>query len=164
VNELLVETKRKQSDSKGRESIYQKIKRFFGQNPPVYDSFHEVVHKKQTEAATNIALENRRKEITEFSEKSKHFGISFACMVSEKPRTTQEVQLAYFIAETVAKNKKIEKKLFLEKKLPVSDIISVVSTRKSFLEKNQAYIIGLWIILTSEYEWLKDYLIEGILH
>ncbi len=95
-----------------------------------------------------------------FSKQLYDFGFNFTSLTSQKPRKKQEIKQAYFIAQTISTNEEISKKMFEEKALPLLDISNLLSIKKNFLVENEAYILGLSLLLIGEYKLLKEYLVE----
>lgn len=161
---MLITTRSESTVSKKKVSVFQKFQTLFGKKHPERDFTDGAIHKNLSEIANEDTADKRKKEILEFSKDLQPFGLTFSSMTAEKPRKEKDVQLALSIAKTITENKHMKEKFFLQKNIPVLEVTSNISTKKSFIVKNEAYIIGLTVLLTGEYTLLKEYWIEGIIN
>ncbi|MCU7667903.1 hypothetical protein [Bacillus thuringiensis] len=161
---MLITTRSESTVPKKKVSVLRKFQTLFGKKNPERDFTDGAIHKSLSKVANADNADKRKKEILRFSKDLQPFGLNFSSMVTEKPRKEKDIHLALSIAKTITENKHIKEKLFLQRSIPVLEVTSNISTRKSFIVKNEAYIIGLTILLAGEYKLLKEYWVEGILH
>ncbi|PFJ25898.1 MULTISPECIES: hypothetical protein [Bacillus cereus group] len=161
---MLITTRSESTVPKKKVSVLRKFQALFGKKNPERDFADEAIHKNLSEVANVDNADKRKKEILKFSKDLQPFGLNFSSMVNEKPRKEKDIHLALSIAKSITENKHMKEKLFLQRSIPVLEVTSNISVKESFLVKNEAYIIGLTILLTGEYKLLKEYWVEGILH
>lgn len=156
MNGTLVKSIAKKRNRKTKKGLLHKLKMYFLFNPLKAKTMNPYIIDTNSEDI----VKKRKKEITMFSKQLYDFGFNFTSLTSQKPRKKQEIKQAYFIAQTISTNQEISKKMFDEKALPLLDISNLLSVKKNFLVENEAYILGLSLLLLGDYKLLKEYLVE----
>jgi hypothetical protein len=156
MNGTLVKSIDKKRNRKTKKGLLHKLKMYFMFNPLKAKTTDPYIVDTNNEDIVKM----RKKEITMFSKQLYDFGFDFTSLTSQKPRKEQEIKQAYFVAQTISTNEEISKKMFGKKALPLLDISDLLSIKKNFLVENEAYILGLSLLLIGDYKLLKEYLVE----
>ncbi|SFL41669.1 RNA polymerase sigma factor [Gracilibacillus orientalis] len=104
---------------------------------------------------------NRRQEILELSEQLKQFKISFRELTEISPKHQDARESAVYAAKQLINDSELKDYVLLKKRVPIKKLLKVVPVSKKTLERNRKYILTVFIILTGDYVYLKEYL-EGV--
>ncbi len=106
--------------------------------------------------------EHRKEEIVYFQHCLKDFQLTFAEIVEQSPKHSDARQNAILVAKELVNDEKLRDYLYTKKQLPVKQLEAKVSVSRKTIERNRKYIIGMAIILSGDFVYLKDY-IKGVL-
>lgn len=102
--------------------------------------------------------DERRMEISEFSEELKSYGITFMELVEVSPKHADSRKLLVGIAHTLASEERLMRALQSTGKLPVKELTDLCRVSRKTIERNRKYIIALSCVMTGVYPFLRDYL------
>ena len=100
----------------------------------------------------------RREEILFYNERLREFGLSFQELVEVSPKHQDARVNAIKAAKIIAKDDRLRHKLLEKKVLPLKEVSLMVEVSRKTLERNRKYIIAVFLILVSEFTYLKEYL------
>jgi RNA polymerase sigma-I factor len=132
---------------------------FEGEKDNSSGSFEERYLK--VEESTLFDSIETREEIDLFVKKLGEFGISLRDLVESAPKHVDSKKLAIEIARTMAENAEISDKLEKTKKIPMKELMQLVSVNHKTVERNRKFIIAVYFILSSKLEVMKGY-VENI--
>ena len=127
--------------------------------------------QSQSSILTSISLKEyekqneskqRRLEILTFTNLLNEYEISFQDLVDQTPKHQDARANAIMVAKLLAQNKSLLKQFIDSKKIPVKELTKIVSVSRKTIERNRKYIIGMTIILTGDFPFLKEYLKEAM--
>ncbi|HWO74921.1 MAG TPA: RNA polymerase sigma-I factor [Bacillus sp. (in: firmicutes)] len=104
----------------------------------------------------------RRFEILSFTNLLKDYDISFQDLVDQTPKHQDARTNAIMVAKVLSQNKRLLEEFFESKKIPVKELTKIVSVSRKTIERNRKYIIGMTLILTGDFPFLKDYMKEAV--
>lgn len=119
--------------------------------------WHEVAASTE-QFQLDIEAEQRKEEISHFSDRLGEFGLSFSELVNVSPKHRDTREMAISIAKLVYNNLELRRQLFTKKKLPIKELLKEVDVSKKTLERNRKYIIAIVLIISEDYLFLKEYL------
>ncbi|EOC99751.1 RNA polymerase sigma-I factor [Caldisalinibacter kiritimatiensis] len=102
--------------------------------------------------------EVRKIEILEFKKELDKWGIKFTDLVKSSPKQKRVRDLYKNVAKSIVENEYILNKLLEKKKLPIKEIQNIMSIHRKKLERGRIYIIALVIVLTGDYEYIREYI------
>ncbi|WP_078547965.1 RNA polymerase sigma factor SigI [Litchfieldia alkalitelluris] len=128
------------------------------------ENFYAKVEAKQSieQYQNSIDTEKRKEEILRFHQLLTEFGLSFNEIVNHSPKHVDARQNALKIAKIIAEDEALKTTLFEKKQLPVKKLEKIVEVSRKTIERNRKYIIGMTLIFSEDFEYLKDY-IKGVL-
>ncbi|SHM50077.1 RNA polymerase sigma-I factor [Gracilibacillus kekensis] len=103
----------------------------------------------------------RRQEIVELTKQLKEFKISFKELTEISPKHRDARESAVFAAKQLVVDPSLYEYVCEKKRVPIKRLLKVVNVSKKTLERNRKYIITVFIILTGDYVYLREYL-EGV--
>lgn len=117
----------------------------------------EVVVAKEVykEEQDNI---QRREEIAEYKEKLNQYKLTFSELTKISPKHRDARESAVKVARILYEDRNLSKYVYQKKKLPIKDLVNKVEVSKKTLERNRKFILAIFIILSEDYRYLKDYL------
>ncbi|GAA0438688.1 MAG: RNA polymerase sigma factor SigI [Bacillota bacterium] len=141
----------------------------YTQKRPVAVSLDETYDAEQMENPTEILavkemyqLEQdawyRKQEIMDFKEKLKLYKMSLAELTEVSPKHRDARESAIRTARILYEDQQMKEYVLAKRKLPIKDLVKKVDVSKKTLERNRKYILAIFIVLTEDYLYLKDYL------
>nr|WP_114351098.1 RNA polymerase sigma factor SigI [Saliterribacillus persicus] len=103
---------------------------------------------------------NRKQEIQEFSKKLKEYHLSFSELTVISPKHQDARESAIRVAKVLYNDAKLREYVFKKKKIPIKALLNHVEVSKKTLERNRKYTLAIFLILSGDYVYLKDYLKE----
>lgn len=107
------------------------------------------------------AAQYRKMEIEEYNKKLKEYKLTFSELARISPKHHDARESAKQIAHLIYKNREIKEYVLEKKRLPIKKILPFVNVSKKTLERNRKYILAIFILLDSDYTFLKDY-VKGV--
>lgn len=104
---------------------------------------------------------HRKEEILEFREKLRAYKISFEELIEISPKHQDARESAMEVARIIYETPSLREYVQEKKRLPMKELINYVSVSKKTLERNRKYILAIFIILSEDYMYLKEY-IKGV--
>lgn len=102
--------------------------------------------------------ENRRSEVIQFVRQLSSYKINLKQLAAATPKHRQSRQRALQAAKLLAASKELARHVQEKKELPLKELEGRVSVSRKTLERQRKYIIGLFILLTGDYQYLVEYL------
>jgi len=99
-----------------------------------------------------------RNEIEYFEKKLKEYGINIDMLEEKSPKHKDTRDYAKGLAIKILDNKEILDIFNEKKKLPVTKISKEYSVSRKVIYKSKEYIISIIIILTGDFEYLKNWI------
>ncbi len=100
----------------------------------------------------------RKQEIKDLSKQLKEYKISFKELTQISPKHRDARESAVFAAKQLVDDPELREYVRQKKRVPIKRLLKVVSVSKKTLERNRKYIIAIFLILTGDYVYLKEYL------
>jgi RNA polymerase sigma factor len=100
---------------------------------------------------------NRREETKEFDEKLKEYDLSIRELVKVAPKHKDTRQNAIKIARILLDNPNLKNYVETRKKLPIKQLEPLIHVSKKTVERNRKYILAVFIVLNSNFNYLKEY-------
>jgi RNA polymerase sigma factor len=107
--------------------------------------------------------ERRREEILLFTRELNEYGLSFKELIKQSPKHYDARQNAMKVAAVLSETEELKAILIEKKQLPVKQLEKLVEVSRKTIERNRKYIIAMFIILSGNYVYLKEYL-KGVLY
>lgn len=101
-----------------------------------------------------------KSEFALFQDKLGFFDISLGELVESCPRHRDTRSLALAAARWIAGHETVKNDLYRKKRLPYPIIMEELKLSRKFLSKNRQFVIAAVLILDSELELIKDYIIR----
>lgn len=141
----------------------------YHQKRPSMLSLDETVDADQMENPLIIAaakekyewkMENvrRREEIEAFKENLKAYRLTLEELTEVSPKHRDARESAIGVAYTLYADQKLRHYVHSKKKLPIKDLLEKVEVSKKTLERNRKFILAIFIVLSNEYVYMKEYL------
>lgn len=102
--------------------------------------------------------ENRRIEVMQFAKQLNSFKINLQQLAATTPKHRQARQRAMQAARLIASSSDLSMHVLEKKELPLKDMEGMLPVSRKTLERQRKYIIGLFILLTGDYQYLAEYL------
>lgn len=99
-------------------------------------------------------------EIQALSEELKGFGISFFDLPKVTPKTKKTRSACFSVIQYIMENPIMIYELRTNKVMPIKAILNGIKVKRKLIERHRNYIITAIIILTGEYEILREYFRE----
>lgn len=103
-----------------------------------------------------------KEEILDLNNKLSIFGISFKSLTSMNPLKPEDKKLVINIINFILDDHSLINYIYTNKKLPMNMLIESLKIKKSFLKKNNDYIIGMLIIMENKSSLLYEFLKGGL--
>lgn len=101
-----------------------------------------------------------KEEILVFQQKLQEFGITWDTLISNSPKHMDTRCLCIKIARIIAENKNLYDKLLRTKNIPQMDVMSHIKVHRRTIENHRIFIIALCIILSSNQDGLKEFILH----
>ncbi|AUJ25676.1 MULTISPECIES: RNA polymerase sigma-I factor [Virgibacillus] len=101
---------------------------------------------------------HRKQEILDFKEKLKVYKLSLAELTEVAPKHRDARESAIHTAKVLYEDKPLRDYVLAKRKLPIKQLVKKVDISKKTIERNRKYILAVFIVLTEDYLYLKDYL------
>lgn len=135
-------------------------------------SFDETFDEEQMENPVEIGVvkelyseeqhaERRRDEINMFQERLQEYKLSLKELVKVSPKHRDARESAIGVARILYEDPNLRQHVQNKHKLPIKELLNYVTVSKKTLERNRRYILAIFIVLDSEFLYLKEYL-KGI--
>ncbi len=140
----------------------RKTKKFNVEYPFTYfeaednESFLERYSNESPDSFTNNL--EIQEEIMKFKNDLLSYGITYEDLVKKAPKHSDTKLLCINIAKKLASSNELSKKLYVEKRLPVSELTTNFGLSRKTVENHRKYIIALFLILNSDLEVIKSYM------
>lgn len=100
-------------------------------------------------------------ELMDLKNKLWEFKITLDDLVKDSPKHEDTRNNAIRVARFIQENTNIKEKLYLDRKLPYTHIISEYNSSRKFLDRNKKFIVATVLILDSNLETLKSYIYDA---
>lgn len=100
-------------------------------------------------------------ELMDLKNKLSEFKITLDYLVKDSPKHEDTRNNAIRVARFIQENTNIKEKLYLDRKLPYTQIISEYNSSRKFLDRNKKFIVATVLILDSNLETLKSYIYDA---
>lgn len=100
----------------------------------------------------------RKEEISDFKGKLLEYKLTLAELTEVSPKHRDARESAIQIAKVLFDDVALREYVHVKKKLPIKDLVKRVNVSKKTLERNRKYILAIFIVLSEDYLYLKDYL------
>lgn len=117
----------------------------------------EIIAVKEIYREEQEAL-HRREEIAEFNEKLKMYKLTLTELTEISPKHRDARDSAIHTARILFNDPALKEFVERKKKLPIKALVKKVSVSKKTLERNRKYILAIFIVLSNDFVYLKDYL------
>ncbi|RKQ31314.1 RNA polymerase sigma factor SigI [Oceanobacillus halophilus] len=114
-----------------------------------------VAREKYQEKQNNSLL---RDEILEFKEKLKEYKLSLYELTEISPKHRDARESAIHTARVLYEDEVLREYVYQKKKLPIKNLNKKVDVSKKTLERNRKFILAIFIVLSEDFIYLKDYL------
>jgi len=101
---------------------------------------------------------HRKEEILEFKGKLKEYNLSLIELTEVSPKHKDARDSAVKTARILFQDRELREFVQIKKKLPIKKLIKKVDVSKKTLERNRKFILAIFIVLSEDYIYLKDYL------
>lgn len=139
------------------------------QGRPTSFSIDENYDDEQMENPTEVAVAKekykleteawyRREEIYDMKEKLHDFKLSFEELAKHSPKHKDARSSAVKVARILLDDDELREYVYTKKKLPIKWLLDKVDVSKKTLERNRKFILAMFIVLSEDYIYLKDYL------
>lgn len=128
-----------------------------------HDSEETMGNMIEMEAANEIYLQQqdswyRREEIKDFKEKLKAYHLTLEELTKVSPKHKDARDSAVRVARILYRDRELHTYVQTKKKLPIKALLKKVDLSKKTLERNRKYILAIFIVLSENYVYLKEYL------
>lgn len=120
----------------------------------------EVIGIGEPDLQNQLKQEELIKEILDYQKVLKKFRLSFGMLIEQCPKDVEEKKYILVVIKTLTESEDLKEILFQRKKIPIKQLEKLASLNKKTIENHNNYIIAMTIILTSNYDYLKDYIKE----
>lgn len=103
----------------------------------------------------------RKEEILMFRDKLKAYNLTLKELTEVSPKHKDARESAVRSARILYDDFELREYVQLKKKLPLKKLVKKVNVSKKTLERNRKFILAIFIILSEDFVYLKDYL-KGI--
>ncbi|MBY7143004.1 RNA polymerase sigma factor SigI [Virgibacillus sp. NKC19-3] len=100
----------------------------------------------------------RRDEIMDFKEKLSTYKLTLEELTVVSPKHRDARDSAVHTARVINENEELREYVQRKKKLPIKRLMNDVDVSKKTLERNRKFILAMFIVLSEDYVYLKDYL------
>jgi len=139
----------------------RKARRFQSEYPFTYFEAKDNDNYLEKHYATQPSIFTERlemqEEILEFKNNLLEFGITFEDLLRLTPKHLDTKLLCLHIAKKLTTSSELSNKLNIEKKLPISEILTLFHLNRKTIDNHRKYIIALYLVLNSNLEVIKSY-------
>ncbi|MFC4559108.1 RNA polymerase sigma factor SigI [Virgibacillus kekensis] len=100
----------------------------------------------------------RREEILDFKEKLRAYKLTLDELTKASPKHRDARESAIMVAKTLFNDVELREFVNKKKKLPIKDLVKKVNVSKKTLERNRKFILAIFVVLSEDYMYLKEYL------
>nr|WP_053217121.1 RNA polymerase sigma-I factor [Virgibacillus senegalensis] len=100
----------------------------------------------------------RREEIKDLQGRLQEYKLSFEELTVISPKHRDARESAVRVAKVLYENEFLRSYVLKKKKVPIKNLVNYVDVSKKTLERNRKFILAIFIILSGDYIYLKDYL------
>ncbi|QDP39631.1 RNA polymerase sigma factor SigI [Radiobacillus deserti] len=100
----------------------------------------------------------RREELSELEMKLKEYKISFKELTMVSPKHQDARESAIKVARLLYEDQELREYVYKKKKIPIKSLVNRVKVSKKTLERNRKYILAIFVILSEDFLYLRDYL------
>lgn len=115
----------------------------------------QIAKEKYEEKENTIRL---REEIHEFKLKLSEYRLTFLELTEVSPKHRDARESAIRTARILYDDVELREFVKLKKKLPIKKLSKKVDVSKKTLERNRKFILAIFIVLSEDFIYLKDYL------
>ncbi|WP_067724997.1 RNA polymerase sigma factor SigI [Oceanobacillus damuensis] len=101
---------------------------------------------------------HRREEIMDFKEKLKEYKLTLIDLTDASPKHKDARESAVKTARILFEDEELREFVHIKKKLPIKELVNKVDVSKKTLERNRKFILAIFVVLSEDYIYLKDYL------
>ncbi|MFC4024566.1 RNA polymerase sigma factor SigI [Oceanobacillus longus] len=101
---------------------------------------------------------HRREEIMDFKEKLQEYRLTLVDLTEASPKHRDARDSAVKTARILFNDAELREFVQIKKKLPIKKLVKKVDVSKKTLERNRKFILAIFIVLSEDYIYLKDYL------
>nr|WP_044476882.1 RNA polymerase sigma factor SigI [Oceanobacillus massiliensis] len=101
---------------------------------------------------------HRKEEIMDFKDKLKEYKLTLIDLTETSPKHKDARDSAVRTARILYRDKELREFVHAKKKLPIKELVKKVDVSKKTLERNRKFILAIFIVLSEDYIYLKDYL------
>lgn len=141
----------------------------FVQKTPATSSLDESYDEEKMENPAEIVAVNekyqveqeawyRREEIADFKDKLWEYKLTLTELTEASPKHKDARESAIRTAKILYNDEELREYVQLKRKLPIKDLVKKVDVSKKTLERNRKYILAIFIVLSEDYLYLRDYL------
>ncbi|WP_430787903.1 RNA polymerase sigma factor SigI [Virgibacillus flavescens] len=141
----------------------------FVQKTPATSSLDESYDEEKMENPAEIVAVNekyqveqdawyRREEIADFKDKLWDYKLTLTELTEASPKHKDARESAIRTAKILYNDEELREYVQLKRKLPIKDLVKKVDVSKKTLERNRKYILAIFIVLSEDYLYLRDYL------
>lgn len=98
-----------------------------------------------------------REEIKLLQKQLKEFGITLEDLALSSPKHKDSRELYIDIAKVLAENKDLYDKMISKRRIPLSDLMNLISVHRKTVERNRKYIIAVCLVLRSSLDEIKQF-------
>lgn len=106
--------------------------------------------------------EYRRMEIEDLKKELGEWDISFFELAEVSPKQLKTKKLCNEIIGYILRNDELLNIIKMKKYLPIAEIETALKVPRKKIERSRKYIIAAIIIMTGDYEYIKDYISWGV--
>lgn len=139
------------------------------QKTPIAASLDELYDAEQMEnpleikAAKDVHFQEqeawyRKEEILDYKEKLQAYKLSLDELIRISPKHKDAREAAIRVAKTLYNNAELRAYVQSKKRMPMKELVKKVNVSKKTLERNRKFILAMFIVLSEDYVYLKDYL------
>ncbi|WP_145524109.1 RNA polymerase sigma-I factor [Virgibacillus sp. SK37] len=114
------------------------------------------IAKEHYQEKENAAM--LRDEIEEFKKKLSEYKLSLIELTEVSPKHNDARESAVRTARILYADKDLREYVWKKKKLPIKGLSKQVDVSKKTLERNRKFILAIFIVLSEDFIYLKDYL------
>lgn len=148
INRRLIDHIRK--NSRHRSEIFHSFEDQGMQNP--------IIKEAVTQLPDFIDKIEIEEEILKFKLKLQDYGISFKDLIALSPKHADTRRLCVYIADSIIDNNGLSQRLEKDRRLPVIQLMQIVSVSRKTIEKHRKYIISLYLAMKSDMDIIKSYI------
>ena len=102
-----------------------------------------------------------QEELLQYKRELMEYGITLDTLLFSAPKHADTRALCVQVARKLCQNEALFRSLTLDKRLPIAQLQGCFNLSRKTLEKHRKYIIALFLMLSSELDILKGYIISN---